>query len=192
MALPIIDRVVLDIEPMFSQNPYLNSDETSIVVALMRSVGPRVVVEIGCSIGLTARCILDYVSTVQKYIAVDVPPDHEPTLPGQRGEIPAEAGVCAASDSRFSVLIRDRGSLDLLPDDLEPCDAVFIDGDHSERAVMNDSGLALSLLRPGGVIIFHDYGNPTVEVTPILDFLYRERNWPLQHVERSWIAFAYL
>jgi hypothetical protein len=27
-------------------------------------------------------------------------------------------------------------------------------------------------VRPGGIIIWHDYGNPTVEVTQVLDHLY--------------------
>lgn len=36
-------------------------------------------------------------------------------------------------------------------------DLVFIDGDHSYAGVMKDSELAFSLIRPGGVILWHDY-----------------------------------
>jgi predicted O-methyltransferase YrrM len=36
-------------------------------------------------------------------------------------------------------------------------DMVFIDGDHSEQAVLNDITIALGILRPGGVLSGHDY-----------------------------------
>jgi SAM-dependent methyltransferase len=39
-------------------------------------------------------------------------------------------------------------------------DLIFIDADHSYEAVSRDIALALPLLRPGGLIAFHDYGNP--------------------------------
>ena len=35
---------------------------------------------------------------------------------------------------------------------------VFIDGDHSAEAVREDVALALTVLRPGGVLACHDYG----------------------------------
>jgi Methyltransferase domain len=90
--------------------------------------------------------------------------------------------------SRFVLGLRERGSLGLQPEDLIPCDAL-IDGDHSERAVLHDSELARSLVQPGGVIMWHDYGNPAVEVTPTLDRL-SDFGWPIEHVENSWIAFC--
>ena len=187
--LPTFPRTSLDIEPVASRNPYLNGDDTSIVVALVRSVSPRVVVEIGTSIGLTARCILDRVPCIECYIAVDVPPDHEPTLSGQRKEIPPIAGIEAMSDPRFEVVIRNGGSAGLSKGDLPLCDAVFIDGDHSFKAVFSDSVVMRRFVRPGGVIIWHDYLNPEVEVTDALDYLYDETQWPIQLVERSWVAF---
>lgn len=36
-------------------------------------------------------------------------------------------------------------------------DLIFIDGDHSYAGVLSDSLAALSLIRPGGVICWHDY-----------------------------------
>lgn len=37
-------------------------------------------------------------------------------------------------------------------------DFIFIDGDHTELAVIHDVEQALRLLRPGGVLAVHDYG----------------------------------
>lgn len=82
--LPTIARSLLDAAPIdYIGNEYLNADETAIVVALMRSVKPRTVIEIGTQRGLTARCILAHVPTIEKYVGIDVPADHHPTLRGK-------------------------------------------------------------------------------------------------------------
>lgn len=36
-------------------------------------------------------------------------------------------------------------------------DLAFIDGDHSEESVQRDADLAAALLKPGGLLVFHDY-----------------------------------
>jgi predicted O-methyltransferase YrrM len=72
---------------------------------------------------------------------------------------------------------------------LPPADAVFIDGDHGCLAVEHDSALARALVRPGGIIVYHDYHElGTVDVKPVLDLLHRGgRN--IEHVEGTWLAF---
>ncbi len=40
------------------------------------------------------------------------------------------------------------------------CDVVFIDGSHAYSYVMSDSAKALDLVRPGGVVLWHDYAGP--------------------------------
>jgi predicted O-methyltransferase YrrM len=190
MALPIFPRSQLAASRIsYRGNPYLGADETAIVVALVRSVLPQVMIEFGCNTGLTAKTVLDHVPTLETYVGIDVPPDHQPTLACQNSEIPNDAGHYAIDDPRFWRLIRPRGSFDLVPQDLEPCDAAFIDGDHSAEAVRHDSMLARALVRPGGIIIWHDYSNPGVEVTAVLDQLHSD-GWPIMQVERSWLAFA--
>jgi predicted O-methyltransferase YrrM len=169
-------------------NPYLRPDELSIIVALVNSVAARVMIEFGCNVGRTAKTLLDNVPTLERYIGIDVPYGHVPTLAQQRGETPAMPGLWVADDPRFVLMIRERGSLDLGVQDLEPCDAAFIDGDHSHITVIRDSEIARALVRPGGIIIWHDDGNPAVEVTQALDLLCRQ-GWPIEHVEESWIAF---
>jgi len=170
-----------------SYNFYLNSEETSIVVELVNSVASKVMIEIGCNRGHTARTLLDHVPTLERYIGVDVPFEHEPSLRAQRGEIPVEPAKHAAADKRFYLLLR--SSMLIKPEDLEPCDAVFIDGDHSERAVLHDSDLARALLRPGGIIIWHDFNNESVEVTPALHRLH-SCGWPIVAVQSTWLAFC--
>jgi predicted O-methyltransferase YrrM len=187
--LPLIARAALDILPIYYPgNPYLGSGETAVVVSLVYSVRPRVMIEFGCNTGRTAKAVLDNVSSLQRYIGIDVPPSHQPTLECQVREVPMRAGFCP-DDRRFWLLVRNRGSLGLTPSDMEPCDAAFIDGDHSAAAVRHDSELARSLTRAGGIIVWHDYGNPAVEVTAVLDRLHQDERWPIHHVENTWLAF---
>jgi predicted O-methyltransferase YrrM len=169
-------------------NPYLNQNETRIVIELVKSVNPKTMIEFGCQMGRTSAAILSEVDVLERYIGIDVPADYVPTLAAQRSEVPSLPGRYALGDERFRLIIRPRGSLDLLPPDLLPCDAVFIDGDHSEQAVMHDSLLADALVRPGGIIIWHDYNNPTVEVTRALDTLI-EAGWPIKIVKNTWLAY---
>ena len=97
-------------------------------------------------------------------------------------------GFLAASDPRFELIIRDCGSLELVPDDLPSCDAVFIDGDHSDAAVTHDSLLAAAIV-PQGIVIWHDANNGSVEVTQVLEHL-RAQGWAIETVTGTWLAFC--
>jgi predicted O-methyltransferase YrrM len=166
---------------------YLNGNETSLLVALIKSVHPKVVLEFGTNRGMTARRILDNVPTIERYIGIDVASDHVPTLKCQRTEVPSEAGSFAAGDPRFYLLLRESQQLTL--DELEPADAAFIDGDHSEQGVFEDTIIAAALVRRGGIICWHDYQNAAVGVTAVLD-RFCEQGWPIISIEGSWLAFC--
>jgi len=189
MALPQVARASFG--PTALRGPfsaYLNANECAVLVALLRRVRPRVMVEIGIASGLTARRVLEHVPTIERYYGVDVPSDFVTTLRCQQSEVQHKPGRWATHDPRFRLVLRPQGSLDVA-DQLEPCDAVFIDGDHSYDAVMHDSDTAGKLIKPGGVIVWHDYGNPGVEVTGALEQL-RAAGWPITHVAGTWLAFA--
>lgn len=40
------------------------------------------------------------------------------------------------------------------------CDLVFVDGSHAYSYVVSDSGKALELVAPGGLVLWHDYAGP--------------------------------
>jgi predicted O-methyltransferase YrrM len=178
------DLGVVPITGPFSK--YMTPHETAILVTLVKSVAPKVMIEFGCNAGITAARLLENVPTLQHYIGIDVPSDHVTTLRCQRSEVPLNAGAHAADDARFHLLTVP--SQTISADDLEPCDAVFIDGDHSEAAVLHESRLARELVRPGGIICWHDFFNPDVEVTRALTSLQGE-GWAINCVEDSWLAF---
>jgi predicted O-methyltransferase YrrM len=178
---PAIDAAIV------SGNPYLGNEETAILLALIASVAPVVMLEFGVNRGITARHILNAVPTIERYLGIDVPHDHRPPLACQHGEVPAQAGEHALDDPRFELLLREHGSRDLVADDLPACDAAFIDGDHSYKAVLHDSALARARVRPGGIVVWHDYTNAAVEVTPALDQLAAD-GWPIRRVDGTWLA----
>ena len=167
---------------------YLNLGEMEIIVALVRSVRAQTMTEIGCRDGRTARVLLDNVPSLYRYVGIDVPIDYHPALPSQRTEMVEEPGHLAIADPRFELVIRPRGSLDL--DELEPSDAIFIDGDHSRRVVAHDSALAWGAVRNPGVIIWHDYFNDHInDVTDVL-FGLGAAGWPIKHIAGTWLAFC--
>jgi predicted O-methyltransferase YrrM len=166
---------------------YLQPGEMEHIVNLVRSVEARTMVEIGCRDGRTAAVILHNVKSLIRYIGIDVAGSYVPRLEHQLKEMVAEPGHLAQNDFRFELMIRPRGSLDVYPTDLPACDVVFIDGDHSEEVAMHDSILANSVVRPGGIIIWHDAGNVSVEVEKVLDSL-QGQGWPIEVVSHSWLA----
>lgn len=64
------------------------------------------------------------------------------------------------------------------------CDLIFIDGSHAYSYIKSDSEKALRMLRPGGVLLWHDYRGP--HVRPARDvFRYLNelcRTLPLKHL----------
>lgn len=167
---------------------YLCPGEMEVIAALLRGVEAETMVEFGCRDGRTARVLLQNVAALRRYVGVDVPMEYLPRLPHQRDEMVPDPGCLAASDPRFDLVLRESGTLDLGPQDLEPCDAVFIDGDHSEGVVTHDSDLARALVEPGGVIIWHDANNDGVEVRQVLE-LDRQRGHDIKIIEGTWLAF---
>lgn len=170
---------------------YLNEGEMDVIAALLRSVCAESVVEFGCRDGRTAKVLLHNIPTLHRYVGVDVPMSYVPALDHQRSEMHPNPGALAFDDPRFDLIIHPRGSLDVKVGDFERVDACFIDGDHSEEAVMADSYKALCLVRNGGIIIWHDHFNGAVGVTNALNRLIKEK-WPITHVKDTWLAYRYV
>lgn len=167
----------------------MNPGELEVLCGLVGSVSPKVVVEFGVNVGRTAQAILEYVPGIETYIGVDVPFGYVPTKDVQKEEVPETPGELVADDPRFRLLLPEGGSRNLHSTDLIPCDAVFIDGDHSREGVTNDTVLALQRVRDGGIIIWHDYHDlGTVDVA---DYLHEKftGGWPITHVEDTWLAY---
>lgn len=167
---------------------FFNPGELEALLHLIESVSAKVVIEFGVNEGRTPAAVLRNIETVERYIGIDVTPGYQTIMPVQRREVPAKPGHLAAHDPRFELIVRERGSFDLTAEDLPQADAVFIDADHSRQGLMNDYTLARRVIRPGGVIIFHDDNClPVVEVTQTLNDLCDEGR-KIFHIAGTWLA----
>lgn len=140
---------------------YTGSDVEPLI-AFSRSFHPKTVIEIGIQRGSTAKLILDNSPWIEKYIGIDVTSDYNTPLPQQQLEVPKIVGECVKDDPRVELIIRPNGTRDLNPSDLPVADLIFIDGDHSLNGVLYDTQLARQVVRKGGIICWHDYGNYSV------------------------------
>ena len=222
MPLPQVPQSQFDLRGMdLAGLPprFMNTGEREVIIALMKGVKARRVLEIGCHTGGTALGILRNVRTIDTYVGIDVPSGYVTEKTVQRGEIPVQAGQHVLGDERFRLMVRPRGSFDVSArellcvdvigdesqvgldrpsaavtnDALEGLfDAVFIDGDHGRTGVENDTRLAREIVRPGGVIIWHDYHNLcTVDVREVLDEMHAS-GAPITHVAGTWVAYEYV
>jgi predicted O-methyltransferase YrrM len=64
---------------------------------------------------------------------------------------------------------------------LGTCDVVFVDGSHGYSYVVSDSGKALRMVRPGGLVLWHDYSPESAGVFRALNEL--ARRVPLRHIQ---------
>jgi len=192
LKLQCVPQSWLGVQPLVNEpatKRYMNPGELEVLVALVRSVRPRAMVEFGVNEGRTARAILDNLPSIERYQGIDVFPGYVTAMSVQRREVPQSPGRMAKGDPRFDLILRKRGSFDLTFDDLQDCDAAFIDGDHGWKGVLHDTLLARRLVRPGGIIVWHDYhALGTVEVRDVLEIL-AEHGSPINHVEKTWLAF---
>jgi predicted O-methyltransferase YrrM len=190
--LPVTSQFEFNVTPIAwlgLHREYQNAGELEILVALARSIQACTMLEIGCRDGRTARLMLHNVLSLTHYLGIEVGENYEPQHDYQCAEMPQWPGEHAVADPRFDLVIRARGSLDLTAAELPAFDIAYIDGDHGDRAVRHDSMLALEVVRPGGLIVWHDYNNATtVDVKKIIDEL-AEFGFPIKLIERTWFAY---
>lgn len=169
---------------------YTGNADVAPLISFSRTFLPKTVIEIGIQRGLTAKCILDNSPWIEKYVGIDVLPSHITTLAIQREEVPHSAGERVKDDSRVEFLVKPNGSRDLTPSDLPVADLIFIDGDHSMEGVLHDTLLARQVIRKGGIICWHDYGNYLVpDVSAVIDSFNIKEGDPICLVENTMLCF---
>jgi len=127
--------------------------EIPILTALADHIKARRGLEIGCNTGATSAALLAGNSTIEEYVGVDLNKiwfvDNQP------------AGHFALSEPRFRLIQSAAGLYDLKPADIGPVNFIFVDADHSYQAIKYDTEFARQIIKPGGVIVWHDYQHPT-------------------------------
>ncbi len=120
---------------------------------------PKTVLEIGVYYGGTLREWLTYAAPVATVVAVDPAHKNPELYEGWLRDTTTLVVIDArAEDSHEEIEAHG------------PYDWVFIDGDHSEEAVLHDVSLCLPLVAPGGLMLIHDIAYGEIDTPPRLEF----------------------
>lgn len=83
----------------------------------------------------------------------------------------AEKYVCPFIKPNQTAIFRKANTLD--QPDLIPSDLIFVDAGHQKKCIENDIRLALKWLKPGGTLVFHDYGyRDWPDIKPAVDAVF--------------------
>ncbi len=171
---------------------FMTAYERRMLAHLVSSIEAATVIETGVQDGNAALNVLRSCPTVQWYVGIDVEAGYVPSMVQQINEVPASPGWLVRGDHRFNLLLRPRGSLDLEPRDLPPCDLFLVDGDHGREAVFHDTRLARSSVRKGGIILWHDYNEEcVVDVKQCVEEM-RAFGADIRRIPNTWFAVQYV
>jgi len=137
----------------------MNHFDVSVIIGLAETRQPVRVLEIGVYDGMLSKCLLSTISSIQQYIGIDMPSDVAAFEKSEDASTTIEGrGNLALDDSRFILMLPVAGMAVLCPETLpRNVDLCIIDADHRYESVKRDTGLAAACVRPGGLIIWHDF-----------------------------------
>jgi predicted O-methyltransferase YrrM len=161
------ENVTLDLRAIDAVDGNVTERELITICRLVRDQRPMKLFELGTFDGRTTLNLAANAPAGAKVFTLDLPARAVATAvsPIHRHEIqyadkPQSGARYRGTDleSRVVSLEGDSGSFDFSPYELQ-MDFVFIDASHTFEYVINDSLVALKLLREsGGTIVWHDYG----------------------------------
>ncbi|GBD00203.1 hypothetical protein HRbin17_02741 [bacterium HR17] len=142
-------------------------EELVVLACLVRHLRPKRLVEIGTAEGRTTLNFALHAPEDAEIITLDLPPEQTgaPTL--SRGPDYAQLNISEPGvffrhhpdiARKIRLVLANSTTFDWTPYE-RSVDFVFLDGAHDYESVRKDSENALRIVRPGGVIVWHDYGN---------------------------------
>jgi predicted O-methyltransferase YrrM len=175
---PGIETVNVNLLSLYQRKIGLSIDAGEIMVlcAIEKFIGARNVVEIGTSDGNTALNLAANLPSEGRVTTIDLPPNWDRKflydVPVQHRNVTDrnQIGIQYQGtpyEGRIRQVLGDSAGLDwkaLQP----PFDMIFIDGCHFRDYVKTDTENAIRNIRPGGVIVWHDYGD-IKDVSTVVD-----------------------
>lgn len=135
-------------------------------VELARLAAGKVVLEIGSYCGRSTICLA---KTARSVGAVDTFDGRGTAMPGDT--LPTFKKNLLEHGIHRGVNVLRGTSAEVVPPLPPIFDLIFIDGSHDYESVRADAEMAASKLRPGGLLVFHDYGNMDPGVVRAVDEL---------------------
>jgi predicted O-methyltransferase YrrM len=141
--------------------------ELMIIAAFVKQRQPAMCFEIGTFDGRTTENMAANQPDNGKCYTLDLPPDgaDKAALPLACGDktyidkpVSGARISAQAKSSKITQLYGDSGTFDFSPY-FGQVDLMFVDGSHSYEYVLSDTEVAWNMVKPGGLILWHDYNS---------------------------------
>ena len=179
---PGLESIVIRQRPFAARFGSLSPHELALVCAVARLTRAKAVFEFGTYDGMTAWHLAANAGTGSRVFTLDLPPDHPArSADGHDRSVGDIRGVVVGSEfagtdeaGRITQLFGDSLEFDPAPY-RRTMDLILVDAGHGGEHVRADTASALEMVRPGGVIFWHDYSRWWPGVQECLDRLARTR-----------------
>lgn len=196
---PILDRPDIDDFDYVEDVNERRIRDAESLATVMRNAKPKVALEIGTANGM-ATVLMAANAPESKIYTVNIPP--EEILAGKGGELT----TVALEREHIGIAFRERSLSNITQiyantatwkPDIGIIDVAFIDGCHDTEFVYNDTRKVLRQMKPGGVILWHDFNPDLVKkydwinsVCLGVEKLYREGliRGRIFHIRDSWVG----
>jgi hypothetical protein len=159
--------------------------ELLVLCAVARHLGARTLFEFGTFDGLTTWHLAANCGPDARLWTLDLPPEHPERIARRNGVAVGARFAGTEEGDRIEQLFGD--SLTFNPEAYRGLvDFCFIDANHDHDHVCRDTNSALVMVKPGGVIFWHDYSRWWPGVQRCLDDL--SRRLPVFRVEDTSLA----
>lgn len=136
----------------------INPGDRRALYSLITTLRPARVLEVGTHIGASTLYIARALNAQGRVTTVDILDVNAPDAPWKTLGLPLSPRAMAEKlDCADRIAFVAQPAQDFMRATDERFDLIFLDGDHSARAVYGEVAAALTVLRPGGVILLHDY-----------------------------------
>src|SRR5579885_3469201 len=185
---PGVEAAAVTLRPFAGRFGNVTRYELMLLCAVAKHLGARALFEFGTFDGLTTWHLAANAGPEARVWTLDLPPDHPArAFKGHDRRVGKIHGVAVgeqfagtAEAARVEQLYGDSLALDPEPF-RRKIDFCFIDAGHDYPHVCRDTANALAMVRPGGVIFWHDYSRWWPGVQKCLDGL--ARALPVFHVQ---------
>ncbi len=177
---PMLSAISIPIGVIHQESHHANHTDMVYVCGMASAANAKRIFEFGTYRGQTTCGLASVCKDAQIY-TLNLPPDDDPRYAPYIGMYIARS----PDRDRITQIYCDSRTFDTSPY-RESMDYIFIDGDHSYEGVKNDTEKALQLLKPGGVIVWHDYAAKSPGVLDYLAEFSQER--PLFRLRKTCLA----
>ncbi|HEY8165439.1 MAG TPA: class I SAM-dependent methyltransferase [Gemmatimonadaceae bacterium] len=208
-TLPVIaldeitdEQVAIDVRALDTVDGNVTDRELIAICRLVRQQRPQAMFEFGTFDGRTTLNMAANAPNESRVYTLDLPPQDVPEsrIPLDQQELRYASKPESGSrfkgtevETRIVQLYGDSGRFDFSPY-ASQVDFIFIDGSHVYEYVINDSLLALQMLRNGrGTIVWHDYSTWDGVTRALHDLARRHRSFKdVRRVEGTTLALLQL